>query len=118
MEIIFLSISLAVVSLFIYFIYYIWQQVRLFDEREKRVALDSARAQEREHEYNEYIKRHEKRLKELKNAYEASGRTENIANPDEIDVFCSLTEKRIIQQCRRQKCHGCKMGWICPKFHS
>ena len=58
------------------------------------------------------------RIPELKQAFEASGRKHNIAEPDEVETLLTLTEKKIIQQCRRPKCHGCKLGWICPKFWS
>ncbi len=56
------------------------------------------------------------RIKELKQAFEASGQKFNSADPDEVETLLTLTEKKIIQQCRRPKCHGCKLGWICPKY--
>ena len=56
------------------------------------------------------------RIAELKKAFEESGRKQNFAEPAEVDTLISLTEKKIIQQCRRPQCHGCKLGWICPKF--
>ena len=56
------------------------------------------------------------RIKELKQAFEASGSKYNSAEPDEVEKLLTLTEKKIIQQCRRPKCHGCKLGWICPKY--
>jgi len=58
------------------------------------------------------------RISELKQAFEASGRKQNFAEPDEAETLLTLTEKKIIQQCRRPHCHGCKLGWICPKFWS
>ncbi len=59
------------------------------------------------------------RIAELKDAFEKSGREQNFADPAEIDdLDLSLTEKKIMQQCRRPKCHGGKLGWICPKFWS
>ena len=58
------------------------------------------------------------RISELKQAFEASGRKQNFAEPGEAETLLTLTEKKIIQQCRRPHCHGCKLGWICPKFWS
>ena len=58
------------------------------------------------------------RIAELKQAFEESGRKKSFADPSELDTLLNLTEKKIIQQCRRPQCHGCKMGWICPKFWS
>ncbi len=58
------------------------------------------------------------RIEELKQAYEASGRKKNIADVSEMEDLLSLTEKKTIQQCRRPQCHGCKLGWICPKAWS
>ena len=59
-----------------------------------------------------------KRIAELKQAFEESGRKQNFADPSELDDLLTLTEKKIVQQCRRTQCHGCRMGWICPKFWS
>ena len=59
-----------------------------------------------------------KRIRELKEAFEKSGRRHNSAEPEEVETLLTLTEKKIIQQCRRPKCHGCKLGWICPKYWS
>ena len=57
------------------------------------------------------------RRQELMQAFEHSGRKENFADPSEIDSLnLTLTEKRIMQHCKRAQCHGCKLGWICPKF--
>ncbi|MGI5923156.1 MAG: hypothetical protein ACOX9E_04355 [Lentisphaeria bacterium] len=58
------------------------------------------------------------RIKNLKEAFEASGRKKNAANPDEVETLLTLTEKKIVQQCKRPHCRGCKLGWICPKFWS
>lgn len=58
------------------------------------------------------------RIQELKDAFEKSGRSHNSAAPEEVETLLTLTEKKIIQQCRRPKCHGCKLGWICPKYWS
>lgn len=59
------------------------------------------------------------RVAELKQAFEASGRKQNYADPSEMDnLNLTLTEKKIMQQCKRPKCNGCKLGWICPKFWS
>lgn len=58
------------------------------------------------------------RIRELKEAFEKSGRRHNSAEPEEVEALLTLTEKKIIQQCRRPKCHGCKLGWICPKYWS
>ena len=59
------------------------------------------------------------RVTELKQAFEASGRKQNYADPSEMDnLNLTLTEKKIMQQCKRPKCNGCKLGWICPKFWS
>ena len=55
---------------------------------------------------------------ELKEAFEKSGRRHNSAEPEEVEALLTLTEKKIIQQCRRPKCNGCKLGWICPKYWS
>ncbi len=58
------------------------------------------------------------RIQELKDAFEKSGHSHNSAAPEEVETLLTLTEKKIIQQCRRPKCHGCKLGWICPKYWS
>lgn len=57
-----------------------------------------------------------RRIRELKDAFEKSGQRHNSAEPEEVESLLTLTEKKIIQQCRRPKCHGCKLGWICPKY--
>ncbi len=57
-----------------------------------------------------------KRIRELKEAFEKSGRRHNSAEPEDVETLLTLTAKKIIQQCRRSKCHGCKLGWICPKY--
>lgn len=59
-----------------------------------------------------------KRIRELKEAFEKSGRRYNSVDTEEVETLLTLTAKKIIQQCRRPKCHGCKLGWICPKFWS
>ena len=74
--------------------------------------------QEAEEEHRQWEKQVAPRIKELKQAFEASGRKCNSAEPNEVEQLLTLTEKKIIQQCRRPKCHGCKLGWICPKFWS
>jgi hypothetical protein len=57
------------------------------------------------------------RIQELKQAFEETGFTENFAETSEVETLLTLTEKKIVQQCHRSQCHGCKLGWICPKFH-
>ena len=74
--------------------------------------------QKAEEEHRPWEKQVAPRIKELKQAFEASGRKYNSAEPSEVEELLTLTEKKIIQQCRRPKCHGCKLGWICPKFWS
>ena len=66
----------------------------------------------------EFYKIVDERIKELKDLFEVSGRKQNFADSSELDSLLNLTEKKIIQQCRRPQCHGCKMGWICPKYWS
>ena len=74
---------------------------KCINELEKQISSDAADA---------------KRIAELKKAFEESGRKQNFAEPAEVDTLISLTEKKIIRRCRRPQCHGCKLGWICPKF--
>ena len=74
--------------------------------------------QQAEEEHRQWEKQVAPRIQELKQAFEASGRKYNSAEPNEVEELLTLTEKKIIQQCRRPKCHGCKLGWICPKFWS
>ena len=74
--------------------------------------------QEAEEEHRQWERQVTPRITELKQAFEASGRKYNSAEPNEVDSLLTLTEKKIIQQCRRPQCHGCKLGWICPKFWS
>lgn len=58
------------------------------------------------------------RITELKQAFENSGRTQNVASPSEFDTLLTLTVREIIQQCRCSICDECKLGYICPKFFS
>ncbi len=74
------------------------------------------RKQKAEEEHRQRERQVASRITELKQAFEASGRKYNSAEPCEVETLLTLTEKKIIQQCRRPKCHGCKLGWICPKF--
>lgn len=74
--------------------------------------------QKAEEEHRQWERQVTPRITELKQAFEASGRKYNSAEPNEVDSLLTLTEKKIIQQCRRPQCHGCKLGWICPKFWS
>lgn len=74
--------------------------------------------QEAEEEHRQWERQVTPRITELKQAFETSGRKYNSAEPNEVDSLLTLTEKKIIQQCRRPQCHGCKLGWICPKFWS
>ena len=69
-----------------------------------------------EEEYRQRERQVASRITELKQAFEASGRKYHSAEPNEVEELLTLTEKKIIQQCRRPQCHGCKLGWICPKF--
>ena len=81
---------------------------------ERRAIAEERRAQE-----EAYVKKISDRVTELKQAFEESGRKQNYADPSEIDKLnLTLTEKKIMQQCKRPKCNGCKFGWICPKFWS
>ena len=88
------------------------QMVREQREKWEREANERARADE------EVSRKTEARIQELKQAFEASGRKENAADTSEVETLCNLTEKKMIQQCRRPRCLGCKLGWICPKFHA
>ena len=72
--------------------------------------------QQAEEEHRQWELKVAPRITELKQAFEASGRKYNSAEPCEVETLLTLTEKKIIQQCRRPQCHGCKLGWICPKF--
>lgn len=58
------------------------------------------------------------RVTELKQSFENSSRTHNVAVPSEFDTLLTLTGRKIIQQCRCSICDECKLGYICPKFFS
>lgn len=100
-----------------------WEKVETYGEQRIREEREKS-----EHEMREFIENNERliqegerqhlaRIQELKRAFEASGRKENYAETSEVETLLNLTEKKIIQQCHRPKCLGCKLGWICPKFH-
>lgn len=88
-------------------------------EKEESRAKAKEREEERRAQEEAYFKKISDRVTELKQAFEESGRKQNYADPSEIDnLNLTLTEKKIMQQCKRPKCNGCKLGWICPKFWS
>lgn len=89
------------------------EQEQKRDEELKKLEQETEEAEERQREQEQKVAA---RIKELKQAFEASGRKYNSAEPCEVETLLTLTEKKIIQQCRRPQCHGCKLGWICPKF--
>ncbi len=99
------------------------QRLREFEEKSKQKQQDFEEAAALEQTEMELDNAKEElarqaRIQELQTAYESSGRKENFAEASEVETLLTLTEKKIIQQCRRPKCHGCKLGWICPKFWS
>ena len=57
------------------------------------------------------------RRQKLRRLFEEAGRKQNFAEDGEVDTLLSLTEKKIIQQCRRKHCRGCKLGYVCPKYY-
>ena len=61
-------------------------------------------------------RKREKRIKELKEKFVASGEKQNFADTDEVGNLLQPAELDIIKHCQRQKCHGCSLGWICPKY--
>ena len=92
------------------------EEIREEEERERRAKEEERERRAKVETYFNLIK---DRITELKQAFEASGRKQNYADPSEIDrLKLTLTEKKIMQQCKRPKCNGCKLGWICPKFWS
>lgn len=108
-----------------------WEKVETYGEQKVREAREKAERERAEYEIEakreaeiqrkaeeKAKQKRETRVRELKEAFEKAGRRENFADPSEIDALdLTLTEKKIMQQCRRPKCHGCKLGWVCPKFH-
>ena len=95
-----------------------WLKKRKQEAEEEQDEWLKKRKQEAEEEHRQWERQVTPRITELKQAFEASGRKYNSAEPNEVDSLLTLTEKKIIQQCRRPQCHGCKLGWICPKFWS
>lgn len=94
------------------------EEAKVEEERKEREKEREKEWKEREKEREKKRNEIQSRIDHLKEAFEASGRKENAANSDEVETLLTLTEKKIIQQCKRPHCHGCKLGWICPKFWS
>lgn len=89
---------------------YIEDRIRIARNEKAKADFEKVKA--------DFEKAKAERIVELKQAFEKSEGELNYAESLDVEILITLNEKKIIQQCNRPKCKGCKFGWICPKYWS